>query len=198
MISHHGTQWNFDDLEILPRCLQQPSPAGLDGGTHRRIRRAGRPARLEGVRRISVGQGGRRGVRRLPSRRRGGRTPSWPRPDRRAPHDHVRRRAVGATRGGESGQACPARRVDRQRRPTSAVGGAARSTRRIDRHAQRRGVRQRHPATGCRAADRAMPDHRRRTPAGGVQRARLPTARGEPRVVQLRKSLRCCARRASA
>ena len=26
VISHHGTQWNFDDLEILPRCLQQPSP----------------------------------------------------------------------------------------------------------------------------------------------------------------------------
>ncbi|MGZ4722960.1 MAG: LLM class flavin-dependent oxidoreductase [Ilumatobacteraceae bacterium] len=26
VISHHGTHWNFDDLEILPRCLQQPSP----------------------------------------------------------------------------------------------------------------------------------------------------------------------------
>ena len=26
VISHHGTEWNFDDLEILPRCLQQPSP----------------------------------------------------------------------------------------------------------------------------------------------------------------------------
>ncbi|MEO8267610.1 MAG: LLM class flavin-dependent oxidoreductase [Ilumatobacteraceae bacterium] len=26
VISHHGTQWNFDDPEILPRCLQQPSP----------------------------------------------------------------------------------------------------------------------------------------------------------------------------
>ena len=24
--SHHGKHWNFDDLEILPRCLQQPSP----------------------------------------------------------------------------------------------------------------------------------------------------------------------------
>ncbi len=26
VISHHGVHWNFDDLEILPRCLQQPSP----------------------------------------------------------------------------------------------------------------------------------------------------------------------------
>ena len=26
VISHHGKHWNFDDLEILPRCLQQPSP----------------------------------------------------------------------------------------------------------------------------------------------------------------------------
>jgi len=26
VISHHGTEWNFDDLEILPRFLQQPSP----------------------------------------------------------------------------------------------------------------------------------------------------------------------------
>lgn len=26
VVSHHGTQWNFDNLEILPRCLQQPSP----------------------------------------------------------------------------------------------------------------------------------------------------------------------------
>jgi alkanesulfonate monooxygenase SsuD/methylene tetrahydromethanopterin reductase-like flavin-dependent oxidoreductase (luciferase family) len=26
VISHHGTHWYFDDLEILPRCLQQPSP----------------------------------------------------------------------------------------------------------------------------------------------------------------------------
>jgi len=26
VITHHGTHWNFDDLEILPRCLQQPSP----------------------------------------------------------------------------------------------------------------------------------------------------------------------------
>ncbi len=26
VVSHHGTHWNFDDLEILPRCLQQPSP----------------------------------------------------------------------------------------------------------------------------------------------------------------------------
>jgi alkanesulfonate monooxygenase SsuD/methylene tetrahydromethanopterin reductase-like flavin-dependent oxidoreductase (luciferase family) len=26
VISHHGEHWNFDDLEILPRCLQQPSP----------------------------------------------------------------------------------------------------------------------------------------------------------------------------
>jgi alkanesulfonate monooxygenase SsuD/methylene tetrahydromethanopterin reductase-like flavin-dependent oxidoreductase (luciferase family) len=26
VISHHGQQWNFDDLEILPRFLQQPSP----------------------------------------------------------------------------------------------------------------------------------------------------------------------------
>src|SRR4029078_7777838 len=26
VIPHHGTQWNFDDLEILPRFLQQPSP----------------------------------------------------------------------------------------------------------------------------------------------------------------------------
>jgi alkanesulfonate monooxygenase SsuD/methylene tetrahydromethanopterin reductase-like flavin-dependent oxidoreductase (luciferase family) len=26
VISHHGEHWNFDNLEILPRCLQQPSP----------------------------------------------------------------------------------------------------------------------------------------------------------------------------
>ena len=26
VISHHGKHWNFDNLEILPRCLQQPSP----------------------------------------------------------------------------------------------------------------------------------------------------------------------------
>ena len=26
VVTHHGEQWNFDDLEILPRCLQQPSP----------------------------------------------------------------------------------------------------------------------------------------------------------------------------
>jgi alkanesulfonate monooxygenase SsuD/methylene tetrahydromethanopterin reductase-like flavin-dependent oxidoreductase (luciferase family) len=26
VISHHGTQWSFDNLAILPRCLQQPSP----------------------------------------------------------------------------------------------------------------------------------------------------------------------------
>lgn len=26
VVTHHGQQWNFDDLEILPRCLQQPSP----------------------------------------------------------------------------------------------------------------------------------------------------------------------------
>jgi alkanesulfonate monooxygenase SsuD/methylene tetrahydromethanopterin reductase-like flavin-dependent oxidoreductase (luciferase family) len=26
VISHHGAHWSFDDLEILPRCLQQPSP----------------------------------------------------------------------------------------------------------------------------------------------------------------------------
>ena len=26
MVTHHGSHWNFDDLEILPRCLQQPSP----------------------------------------------------------------------------------------------------------------------------------------------------------------------------
>jgi alkanesulfonate monooxygenase SsuD/methylene tetrahydromethanopterin reductase-like flavin-dependent oxidoreductase (luciferase family) len=26
VISHHGQQWDFDDLEILPRFLQQPSP----------------------------------------------------------------------------------------------------------------------------------------------------------------------------
>ena len=26
VISHHGVHWRFDDLEILPRCLQQPSP----------------------------------------------------------------------------------------------------------------------------------------------------------------------------
>jgi alkanesulfonate monooxygenase SsuD/methylene tetrahydromethanopterin reductase-like flavin-dependent oxidoreductase (luciferase family) len=26
VISHHGVHWSFDDLEILPRCLQQPSP----------------------------------------------------------------------------------------------------------------------------------------------------------------------------
>ncbi len=25
-VSHHGTHWNFDDLEILPRCVQQPAP----------------------------------------------------------------------------------------------------------------------------------------------------------------------------
>ena len=26
VVTHHGEQWKFDDLEILPRCLQQPSP----------------------------------------------------------------------------------------------------------------------------------------------------------------------------
>jgi len=26
VVSHHGANWNFDDLEILPRCLQQPFP----------------------------------------------------------------------------------------------------------------------------------------------------------------------------
>ena len=26
VISHHGKHWNFANLEILPRCLQQPSP----------------------------------------------------------------------------------------------------------------------------------------------------------------------------
>ncbi len=26
VISHHGEHWNFDNLEILPRCLQKPSP----------------------------------------------------------------------------------------------------------------------------------------------------------------------------
>ncbi len=26
VISHHGKEWSFDDLEILPRCLQQPAP----------------------------------------------------------------------------------------------------------------------------------------------------------------------------
>jgi alkanesulfonate monooxygenase SsuD/methylene tetrahydromethanopterin reductase-like flavin-dependent oxidoreductase (luciferase family) len=26
VISHHGRHWNFDNLEILPRCLQQPFP----------------------------------------------------------------------------------------------------------------------------------------------------------------------------
>ena len=26
VIAHHGEHWNFDDLHILPRCLQQPSP----------------------------------------------------------------------------------------------------------------------------------------------------------------------------
>jgi alkanesulfonate monooxygenase SsuD/methylene tetrahydromethanopterin reductase-like flavin-dependent oxidoreductase (luciferase family) len=25
-VSHHGTHWNFDDLELLPRCVQQPAP----------------------------------------------------------------------------------------------------------------------------------------------------------------------------
>jgi alkanesulfonate monooxygenase SsuD/methylene tetrahydromethanopterin reductase-like flavin-dependent oxidoreductase (luciferase family) len=26
VVSHHGEHWNFDNLEMLPRCLQQPSP----------------------------------------------------------------------------------------------------------------------------------------------------------------------------
>ena len=26
VVSHHGVHWNFDDLAILPRCLQQPFP----------------------------------------------------------------------------------------------------------------------------------------------------------------------------
>ena len=66
--------------------------AGVDGGAHRGIRRTCRPARVEGVRRIPVGQGDRRGVRRVPSGRRGGRAPARSRADRRATHDHVRRR----------------------------------------------------------------------------------------------------------
>ena len=26
VVSHHGVHWKFDNLEIVPRCLQQPSP----------------------------------------------------------------------------------------------------------------------------------------------------------------------------
>lgn len=26
VISHHGKYWNFDDLRIVPRCIQQPAP----------------------------------------------------------------------------------------------------------------------------------------------------------------------------
>lgn len=26
IVSHHGVHWNFDELQILPRCLQQPFP----------------------------------------------------------------------------------------------------------------------------------------------------------------------------
>ena len=65
VISHHGQQWHFDDLEILPRFLQQPSPPVWTAVRSAGVGGEGRATWLEGLRRISVRQGDRCRVRRV-------------------------------------------------------------------------------------------------------------------------------------
>ena len=91
VISHHGKYWNFDNLRIEPRPVQQSASAEMGDGRQHRIRTQGGAARRQDLHRLSPDRPHPRNFRRL-SRRGGARRPSGRAGPARHPPQHQCRR----------------------------------------------------------------------------------------------------------
>ena len=127
-VTHQGKYWSFENLPIVPRPLQQPSPTRWTTVVSIEFREKGGAARLTHRDVVPFGRAGEGHLRRLP--RRGGprRQSVRPRAARAAPHRDHRRPRSGRPGGrrdhGQGALANRGRRSARDARARSRCAGS--------------------------------------------------------------------------